>query len=128
MRIQLNAAIGSSTQYEALYLNSGDGIITMAKITINQAKERIRGYIKKYYQEIRPDVFEWDNFRRELYGYIVSLSHNIATKRGWQGHNWRQGLRRHLLSYALNEIDKIDRKNKIKTILVKIFTLGLAKD
>jgi hypothetical protein len=94
---------------------------------MNEAKSRIRGYIKKYYQEVRPEVFNRDAFRRELYGYIVSLSHDIGKKRGWQGHNWRQGLRRHLYSYALNEIDKIDRKNKIKRIILKIFTLGLAK-
>lgn len=96
-------------------------------MTMNEAKSRIRGYIKKYYQEVRPEVFNRDAFRRELYGYIVSLSHDIGKKRGWQGHNWRQGLRRHLYSYALNEIDKIDRKNKIKRIILKIFTLGLAK-
>ena len=96
-------------------------------MTINEAKLRIRGYIKKYYQEVRPEVFNRDAFRRELYGYTVSLSHDIGKKRGWQGHNWRQGLRRHLYSYSLNEIDKIDRKKKIKRIFTKIFTLGLAK-
>jgi len=96
-------------------------------MTLNEAKSRIRGYIKKYYQEVRPEVFNRDAFRRELYGYTVSLSHDIGKKRGWQGHNWRQGLRRHLYSYALNEIDKIDRKKKIKRIFIKIITLGLAK-
>jgi hypothetical protein len=96
-------------------------------MTLNEAKERIRGYIKKYYQEVRPEVFNQNAFRRELYGYIVSLSHDIGRMHGWQGHNWRQGLRRHLFSYALNEIEKIDRKNKIKRIVTKIFTLGLAK-
>jgi hypothetical protein len=94
---------------------------------MNEAKSRIRGYIKKYYQEVRPEVFNRDAFHRELYGYTVSLSHDIGKMHGWQGHNWRQGLRRHLYSYALNEIDKIDRKNKTKRIFTKIFTLGLAK-
>ena len=96
-------------------------------MTINEAKLRIRGYIKKYYQEVRPEVFNRDAFRRELYGYTVSLSHDIGKMHGWQGHNWRQGLRRHLYSYSLNEIDKINRKKKIKRIFTKIFTLGLAK-
>jgi hypothetical protein len=96
-------------------------------MTLDEAKSRIRGYIKKYYIEVRPEVFNRAAFRHELYGYTVSLSHDIGKKKGWQGHNWRQGLRRHLFSYALNEIDKIDRKNKIKRIFTKVFTLGLAK-
>lgn len=99
----------------------------MVTITTNEAKTRIRGYIKKYYQEVRPDVFNQGAFDRELYGYIVSLSHDIGKKGGWQGHNWRQALRRHLLSYAKNEIDKIDGRNKIKRIFIKIITLGLAR-
>jgi hypothetical protein len=70
-------------------------------MTVNEAKSRIREYIKKYYQEVRPEVFNRNAFRRELYGYTVSLSHDIGQKKGWQGHNWRQGLRRHLYSYAL---------------------------
>ena len=90
-------------------------------MTLSDAKSRIRGYIKKYYHEVRPDVFNRQAFRRELYGYTVSLSHEIARMHGWQGHNWRQGLRRHLYSYALNEIDKIDRKNKIKKFFTNIF-------
>ncbi len=96
-------------------------------ITTNDAKQRLRGYIKKYYSEVREDVFNWDSFQHELYGYTVSLSHDIGKKRGWQGHNWRQGLRRHLYSFALNEIDKINRRRKIKKMLTKIVTFGLAK-
>ena len=96
-------------------------------MTVNEAKLRIRGYIKRYYQEVRPEVFNRSAFRHELYGYTVSLSHDIGKMRGWQGHNWRQGLRRHLYSYALNQIDKIDKRNKIKRFFVKIFTLGLVK-
>jgi hypothetical protein len=96
-------------------------------MTLNEAKSRIRGYIKKYYQEVRPEVLNRSAFQHELYGYTVSLSHDIGKKKGWQGHNWRQGLRRHLYSYALNEIDKVDRKNKIKRIFTKIIALGLTK-
>ena len=96
-------------------------------MTINDAKWRLKGYIKRYYCEVRDDVFDWDSFQRELHGYVVSLSHKVTYKRGWQGHNYRQSLRRHLYSFALNEIDKIDRREKIKGILGKIFTFGLAK-
>jgi hypothetical protein len=96
-------------------------------ITINEAKSRLRGYIKKYYRDVRDDVFDWRSFKRELYGYVVTLSHDIGKMRGWQGHNWRQGLRRHLYSFALNEIDKIDRRKKTKKIIHKILTFGLAK-
>ena len=100
-------------------------------ITSAEAKKRLRGYIKKYYCEVRPDVFDWNSFQKELYGYVVSLSHNIAKTRGWQGHNWRQGLRRHLYSYALDEIDKVNnrkiRKEKYSKIIRKIFSLGIAR-
>ena len=96
-------------------------------ITIDDAKLRLKGYIKKYYCEVREDVFDWDSFQHELYGYVVSLSHDIGRMYGWQGHNWRQGLRRHLYSFALNEIDKIDKREKTKKILTKLFTFGLAK-
>jgi hypothetical protein len=96
-------------------------------MTLNEAKLRIRGYIKRYYQEVRPEVFNQKAFRHELYSYTVSLSHDIGKMHGWQGHNWRQGLRRHLYSYALNEIDTIDKRNKIKRFIVKILTLGLVK-
>ena len=97
------------------------------QITTNDAKQKLKSYIKKYYCEVRPDVFDWDSFKNHLYGYIVSLSHQVAQKRGWQGHNWRQEVRKQLLSFALNEIDKIDRNNKAKKILGKIFTFGLVK-
>jgi hypothetical protein len=96
-------------------------------ITTNNAKRRIKGYIKKYYSEVRADVLNRDKFKHELYGYTVSLSHQIANKRGWQGHDWRQGLRRHLYSFALNEIDRINRRRRIKKILIRIVTLGFAK-
>jgi hypothetical protein len=98
-----------------------------AKITIDEAKSRLRGYVKKYYGEVREDVFDWKSFERELKGYVVSLSHDIAKMPGWQGHNWRQALRRYLYSYALNEKDKIDRRKKAGKIIRKILTLGLAK-
>ena len=47
-------------------------------ITIDDAKLRLKGYIKKYYCEVREDVFDWDSFQHELYGYVVSLSHDIG--------------------------------------------------
>ena len=97
------------------------------KITINEAKKRLKGYIKKYYRHVREDVFDWKSFKRELYGYVVSLSHDIAKMHGWQGHNWRQVLRRHLYSFALDEIDKINKRKKVAKILRKIVTFGLAK-
>jgi len=100
-------------------------------ITTSAAKKRLRGYIKKYYVEVRADVSDWSSFKRELYGYVVTLSHDIGKKRGWQGHNWRQALRRHLYSYALDEIDKIkksrNRKEKSVKFIRKLFTLGFAK-
>jgi hypothetical protein len=98
-----------------------------AKMTLDEAKSRLKGYIKKYYCEVREDVFDEKSFKRELWGYVVSLSHDIAKMPGWQGHNWRQALRRHLYSFALNERDKIDSRKKVKKILRKILTFGLAK-
>jgi hypothetical protein len=56
-------------------------------MTLNEAKSRIRGYIKKYYQEVRPEILNRSAFRQEQYGYTVSLSHGIGKKKGWQGHN-----------------------------------------
>jgi hypothetical protein len=97
------------------------------KLTVNEAKSRLRGYVKKYYRDVREDVFDWYTFKRELYGYVVSLSHDVGKMRGWQGHNWRQSLRKYLYSFALNEIDKIDKKEKVGKILRKIVTLGLAR-
>jgi hypothetical protein len=58
---------------------------------------------------------------------VVSLSHDIAKMPGWQGHNWRQALRRHLYSFALDEIDKINRREKAVKMICKILTFGLAK-
>jgi len=98
-----------------------------SKITINEAKSRLRGYVIKYYRDVRDDVFDWNSFKRELYGYVVSLSHDIAKMHGWQGHNWRQGLRRHLYSFALDEIDRINKRKKLTKILRKIATFGLLK-
>ncbi len=97
------------------------------RISLNQAKKRIKGYIKKYYEEVREDVINRKAFENELYGYVVSLSHDVAQKRGWQGHNWRQALRRHLFSYALDEIEKIDKKRKILRVFRKIITFGVAR-
>ena len=98
-----------------------------SRVTLDTAKKRLKGYITKYYDDVRPDVLNFSNFRRELYGYVVSLSHDIAPRvRGWQDHNWRQGLRRNLYSYALDEIDRIDRCKRIKRTVFKILTLGLA--
>lgn len=97
-----------------------------AGISLDTAKKRLKGYIAKYYSDVRPDVLDYPSFRRELYGYVVSLSHNIALKHGWQGHNWRQGLRRNLYSFALNEVDRIDRSRKTKKTICRILTLGLA--
>ena len=96
-------------------------------ITLNIAKNKLKGYIAKYYGDVRLDVLDPPSFRRELYGYVVSLSHDIARKHGWQGHNWRQGLRRNLYSFALNEVDRIDRSRKTKKTICKILTLGLAR-
>jgi hypothetical protein len=96
------------------------------RITTDEAKLRLRRYIKKYYCEVREDVFDWNSFRRELRGYVVSLSHDIGKMPGWQGHNWRQALRRHLCSFALDEIDKINRRKKAKKMIRKILTFGLA--
>ncbi len=96
-------------------------------ITIDIAQQRLKGYIKKYYCEVRDDVFDWGSFQTHLYGYIVSLSHQVAYKRGWQGHNWRQEMRKQLLSFAYDEIDKMNRARKTKKTLIKIFTFGLAK-
>jgi hypothetical protein len=97
------------------------------KISLKQAKARLKGYIKKYYQEVREDVINRKAFKNELYGYVVSLSHDIAQKPGWKGHNWRQALRRHLFSYALDEIEKIDKKRNRLKVLRKIFTFGLVR-
>ena len=97
------------------------------KLTVDEAKSRLRGYIKKYYRDVRADVFDWNSFKRELYGYVVSLSHDIGKMHGWQGHNWRQALRKHLYSFALNEIDKTDNREKVRKALRKIVTFGLAK-
>jgi hypothetical protein len=97
------------------------------KLTVGEAKSMLKAYIKKYYRDVRDDVLDWNSFKRELYGYVVSLSHNIAKMRGWQGHNWRQGLRRNLYSFALNEIDKINRRKKAGRIIRKILTFGFAK-
>jgi len=99
----------------------------MKKITTKEAKSRLKGYIKKYYVEVREDIFDKKSFKRELYGYVVSLSHEAAKMHGWQGHNWRQGLRRHLYSYALNEIDKIERRKRVKRVFLKLFSLGFVK-
>ena len=100
-------------------------------LTIDEAKSRIKSYIDKYYCDVRDDVFDWKSFEYHLHGYVVDLSHRVAYKRGWQGHNWRQELRKLLISFAYNEIEKIDkkgrRKNKIKKVLTKVFTFGLAK-
>ena len=96
-------------------------------MTTDDAKQRIKGYIVKYYGDVRPDVMNYGNFRRELYGYVVSLSHDIGKMSGWQGHNWRQGLRRNLYSFALDEVDRINKRRKVKGILRKVFTLGTAK-
>jgi hypothetical protein len=98
------------------------------KLTVDEAKSRLRGYIKKYYRDVRADVFDWNSFKRELYGYVVSLSHDIGKMHGWQGHNWRQGLRKNLYSFALDEIDKTDRREKVGNVLRKIVTFGLAKE
>lgn len=78
-------------------------------ITIAEAKRRLRGYIKRYYIQVRSDVFNWELFQKELFGYVTSLSHKVAKMGGWQGHNWRQALRRHLYSYALDEVEKSHR-------------------
>ena len=96
-------------------------------ITLNTAKARLKGYVAKYYGDVRPDVLDYPSFRRELYGYVVSLSHDIARKHGWQGHNWRQGLRRNLFSFALDEVDRIDRNRRIKQTIYRVLTLGAAK-
>ena len=97
-------------------------------IILNTAKARLKGYIAKYYGDVRPDVLNYPSFRRELYGYVVSLSHDIAPRvRGWQDHNWRQGLRRNLFSFALNEVDRIDRNRQIKQTIYRVITLGAVK-
>jgi len=98
----------------------------MRRTTTEEAKQRLKGYIQKYYCEVRDDVFNWDNFQHELYGYVVSLSHNInGYNKKWQNHNHRQALRRYLYSFALNEIETIDRRGKTKEIIKRIFTFGL---
>ena len=97
------------------------------RISVYEAQDKIKGYLEKYYCGVRDDVFDWNSFQSHLYGYIVSLSHDVAKKRGWPGHNWRQEIRKLLLSYAYDEIDRVDRRNKIKRTLVKVLTLGWAK-
>lgn len=82
-------------------------------MTVDVARQRLKGYVRKYYGEVRPDVLDRKAFEKRLYGYVVSLSHDIARKRGWQGHNWRQGLRDNLLSFALDEVDKVDRTRRV---------------
>ena len=101
--------------------------ITDVAAWIEEAREKLRGYIGRYYEEVRPDVLDVRSFRRELYGYAVSLAHAIARKSGWQGHNWRQGLRRNLYSFSLNEVDRVDKNRRTKQTLRKIFTLGIAR-
>jgi hypothetical protein len=96
-------------------------------ITVDDAKVRIERYLKRYYRDVRDDVFDWDSFHHHLYGYIVDLSHKVGCKRGWQGHNWRQEIRKLLLSFAYNEMDKIERGQRVRRTLVKIFTFGLAE-
>jgi hypothetical protein len=100
-------------------------------LTIDEAKSRIKSYIDKYYSDVRDDIFDWDSFDYHLRGYVADLSHRIAYRRGWQGHNWRQELRKLLISFAYNEIQKIvknrTRKKRIKKVLTKVFTFGLAK-
>jgi len=96
-------------------------------LTIDDAKARIKRYLKRYYCGVRDDVFDWNSFQHHLYGYTVSLSHEVGKKRGWQGHNWRQEIRKLLLSFAYDEIDKIDRGERIRSALAKIFTFGIVK-
>lgn len=97
-------------------------------ITLNTAKERLKGYIVKYYSDVRPDVLDYPSFRRELYGYVVSLTHAIVPQlHGWPDANHRHALRRNLYSFALNEVDRIDRNRKTKKTVCKILTLGLAR-
>jgi len=97
-------------------------------ITEPEAKRRLFGYIKKYYCGVREELFDSREFKRQLHGYVVSLTHYVCgDSNEWQVVNHRHALRKYLDSYALNQIDILNRNLKIKTTIYQILTFGSLK-